>query len=287
LPVPTLPDFGQIGKAVKKYSSRTLKSVAFLYMAFPGAYILFTALLFDMPAQQCVRILLSPSYYVLSLIAVIAGYGLWEMKRWSWYVFLFATILMVYANAVYVSAYGESHHKAAAFIISILIDIGLIFRVGREVRVPYFLPKIRWWESNPRYKLVAAARITREDGTSFEGEILDLSMGGCFLKLKQELNQDEPISIRFEVFGHSVECAGSVVWRTQSAVTHPKGIGLKFSLLPRSQKRTLRAITHRLRKIAAYYRSARYLVNQDDFNQRLEELQNAKLTLRFSRREAK
>jgi hypothetical protein len=268
---------------MKKYSTRFLKTIALLYMAFPAAYVLFVALLFDIPAHQCVKILLSPSYYLLSAFAVAAGYGLWEMKRWSWYVFLFASISTVYGNAVLVSNYGESHHKIVAFVISVLAVVGLVYRVGREVRVPYFLPRIRWWESNPRYKLVAPVQIARAGGTRIDGEILDLSMGGCFIKLKHELQQDETLELQFAVFGHTLECGGSVVWRTHSTVTHPKGIGVKFGPLPRHQRRTLRAITHRLKKIAAYYRSARYLLNQEDFNRRLEELKTAKL--KISRRD--
>ena len=108
-------------------------------MAFPALYLLLSAIVFDIPARHCVSLLLSPSYYLLCFWAVLTGFSLWEMKRWSWYVFLLTNVLIGYSNAIVVSQYGETHHKLIAFIFSILMLIMLMFRVGREVRVPYFV----------------------------------------------------------------------------------------------------------------------------------------------------
>lgn len=264
---------------MKQYTTRFLKSVALVYMAFPIAYIVMGAVLFDIPANLCVRILLSPSFYALSLLAILAGYGLWEMKRWAWYVFLPANLFIGYTNAVVVSDYGETHHKIAAFVFSIALLVVVIYRVAREVRVPYFLPRIRWWESNPRYRLSVPVTLQRRDGSFIEGDILDLSMTGCFVKLRTELLQDEGLSIRFVVFGQPLQCGGTVVWRTQSTVTHPKGVGIKFGAMPRNQRRILRAITHRLKRISILYRSSRYLMGEEEFSRRLEELQGAPLVI--------
>ncbi|MGZ3709071.1 MAG: PilZ domain-containing protein, partial [Bdellovibrionota bacterium] len=130
----------------------------------------------------------------------------------------------------------------------------------------------RWWESNPRYRLSVPVRLSSGEN-QIEGEILDLSAGGCFIKLRHELTQDQAVGVQFRVFAHDLDCKGTVVWRTQSTVTHPKGIGIKFEQLPRTQRRTLRLITKRLRKISAFYGRSRYLMNQEDFLKHLEELE--------------
>ena len=250
-----------------------------VYMAFPAVYLLFTALLFDIPINQCVRILLLPSYYLLSLLGMISGFGLWEMRRWAWYLFIITNVLAAYANAVLVSNYGESHNRGLAFLFSLFMVIGLIYRVGREIRVPYFFPKIRWWESNPRYRLVVPTQIKRESGEAIEAEILDLSIGGCFIKLRHDLIQDEALSLDFSIFGQPINALGTVVWRTHSTVTHPKGVGVKFGPLPRIQRRTLRAINQRLKKMTAFYRSSRYLVSPEEFFKRYQEMQGEQLVV--------
>jgi Tfp pilus assembly protein PilZ/uncharacterized membrane protein (DUF2068 family) len=234
---------------VKRYTTKFLKGVALTYMAFPIAYLLVSALVFDIPAGQCMSILLNPSFYLLSLIAVISGYGLWEAKRWAWYLFLFANVFIGYANAIIAVHFSESHHTALAFILMTVGLIGVLFRVGREMYVPYFLPRIRWWESNPRYKLSIPTLIRRNDLDLISGEILDISMGGCFVKLKGDVPEHDNIRIRFMLFGAEIEVPGTVVWCTQSTVTHPKGIGIKFAPLPRHERRILRVMTRKLKEI--------------------------------------
>lgn len=262
---------------MKRYTSRFLKFVAIFYLAFPVTYLLSVVVLFDIPGRMIGRILLSPTYWIFSLIGTAAGFGLWEMKRWGWYVFLFANIVALYQTAVFATDYGESHHKAFAFVFCAAVVVGLIFRVGREVKVPYFLPKIRWWESDPRYRLVVPVRMVRHDGTQLDGDILDLSMGGCFIKLRTELESDETISLQFTIFGQQVGCSGTVVWRTQSGVTHPKGVGIKFASMTKPQRQVFRAINQRLKEISNLYRTSRYLMSQEEFFKKMEHLRTENL----------
>lgn len=265
---------------MKDYTSKFLKSVAWGYLVFPLTYLAITAILFDVPLAGMTDVLLSPLFYVNSAVGVLTGYGLREMRRWAWYLLLVSAVLIAYENAVILRSLAETHHKIGSYIVSLLILAGVMHRISREVRVPYFFPKIRWWESNPRYKLSVPVRLRRpgsrlgESDQLLEGEILDLSMGGCFVKLRAELGKDESVMIAFKVFGLAVECKGTVVWRTQSTVTHPRGVGIKFSLEGKTQKRVLRQINNRLRKIASLYRRSRYLMSQDEFLKRLDELEN-------------
>ncbi|OFZ54608.1 MAG: hypothetical protein A2428_06105 [Bdellovibrionales bacterium RIFOXYC1_FULL_54_43] len=259
---------------MKQYTSKFLKSIAVVYLAFPVLHILLAGVLFDIPFNLCIGILLSPFYYVVASAAVAVGYGLWEMRRWAWYLFVITNFLIGYENAVMANLYGESHHKVLAFLGSVVVLILVTYRVGREIRVPYFFPKIRWWESDPRYRLSVPVSLNRRIGEVIEGEIMDVSMSGCFVKLRGDLDIDEDVSVGFSVFGYLVNCHGTVVWRTQSTVTHPKGIGIKFRNLGRTEKRHLRAINRRLRKIAALYRRSRYLLNQEEFLKRLQEIES-------------
>ena len=258
---------------MKLYISRFLKSVAFFYISFPLSYLVIAALLFDVPAANCMSVLLSPGYLLVSLLSVLTGYALWEMRRWGWYLFVADGFLIAYLNAVVVTDYGESHHKVVAFFVSVLVQLAVAYRVGREIRVPYFFPKIRWWESNPRYRLSVPVKLARM-GSEIDGQILDLSMGGCFVKVRNDVALDELLSVSFEIFTFKVECQGTVVWRTQSTVTHPKGVGIKFRPHTKPQKRALKQVTLRLRKIAALYRRSRYLMSQEEFLKQLQELES-------------
>lgn len=258
---------------MKRYVSRYLKSVALIYLWFPVVYLLIAGVLFDVPPAACVSILLSPGFIIVSVFSILSGYALWEVRRWGWYLFVIDNFLIAYLNAVVVTDYGESHHRVIAYFCFVAAQIALGYRVSREIRVPYFFPKIRWWESNPRYRLSVPVALARVSGP-LEGQILDLSMGGCFVKVRGDLALDEFVNVEFEVFGFKVECRGVVVWRTHSTVTHPRGVGIKFLQPTKPQRRALRQVTLRLRKIAALYRRSRYLMSQEDFVKQLEKLES-------------
>ena len=249
-------------------------------MAFPAVYLVIAALLFDIPGRACVSVLLSPFYYLLSLLAMAVGYGFWEMRRWAWHLFITANLLICYANAVLVADHGTTHHKWIAYLFSFFALWALSIRVTREVRVPYFLPRIRWWESNPRYRLSIPVKVSVKgsEGVALDGEILDLSTRGCFIKIRHEFKMDAPVLLNFSTYGLSFEFAGAVVWKPLSTVTHPKGLGVKFGAMPRAQKRSLRSVEQRLRKIASFYRSHRYLMNPEEFSDRMRELSTLKLS---------
>lgn len=221
----------------------------------------------------------SPSYFALSAVAISVGFGLWEMRRWSWYLFLVLNLLQAYTSAVLASDHGHYFYKVLTFFLSIALQFFLVLRVGREVKVPYFLPKIRWWETDPRYKLLVPTSLIRETGLPLEGEILDLSLGGCFIKIRNPLNSDELLDLKFTVFGQAIDCKGIVVWRTDGGVTHPRGVGIKFAPLERPIRRVLKAVNQRLKEMSRLYRRSRYLGNPDEFFAKMDALRQKELVV--------
>jgi hypothetical protein len=267
---------------VKQYISKFLKTLAAFFLAFPLLYIVIAATLFDIPLDHTVGILLSPFYYLVSILVLVVGYGFWEMRRWSWYLFILSQVLLTYENAILVQRFSESHNKLLSFGVSVLLQLALIYRVAQEIRVPYFLPKIRWWESNQRYRLSVPVILRRKSGETLEGTILDLSNLGCFVKLRNDLPEGEQLGVDFSIFGMALSCDGTAVWSAESTVTHPRGVGIKFSPSTKAQKKMLRLIQKRLRKIGLLYKKFRYLLTEDDFLKKLEEIESgAQISLRI------
>lgn len=238
-----------LNRRMKRYSSRFLKIVALLFMSFPIVYLVFVGVLFDVPLKSIGDILFSPFYYFTCIFSFLAGYGLWEMRRWAWYLYVFSNFLIVYYSASVTIRLGETHHPILAYTFLIVVCLGTVFRIRSEVRVPYFFPKIRWWETQVHYPIAVPVTLLRDDHTQCVGEIVDLSVKGCFIKCPEDLQQDEKVNVRFDVFGQVTECRGTVVWRTPSTVTRPKGVGIKFSRLNGPRVRRITIASKRLEKI--------------------------------------
>lgn len=259
---------------MKQYSSRVLRIIAGSYMAFPVLYLALIAVLFNVSVQDCLAILFTPFYWGLSFGAVIAGFGVWELRRWSWYLFFGVNAGILVETVLIWAQYGQAFHGSVAFFICTALFVGMTYRVAREVRVPYLFPRIRWWESNPRYRLAAPVLLRRKDGSVLEAEILDISVGGCFIKLRQDLLQDEPVSLNFSMFDLPIACGGNIVWRAMSTVTHPKGVGVRFEPLSRMDRRSLQLIGRRLRQVADLYRRQRHLLSPEEFQRELDRLEH-------------
>lgn len=251
--------------------------ISLLYIFYAALFFTVGVLVFDIPGNGVIRLLLSPVFYFTVGAMIFSGLALWEGKRWAFSLLIPSNLLLLYFHAVITTEYSASNHKVFGFLIVLLFQGISIVRVYRELQVPYYAPKIRWWESNPRYRLNVPVKILALDNANFSGDILDLSLGGCFVKLRGDLELESAIVLEFEVFGHSLRCDGVVVWRTQSTVTHPRGVGIKFSLLNRQQKRILKLTMRRLRRIAIFYSRYRYLMNQDEFLKKFDELEKEML----------
>src|SRR5262249_10338754 len=155
--------------------------------------------------------------------------------------------LIVYETAIFVNDYGERHHQMLAFGARVLLVCFLVERVARLVRVPYSFPRIPWWDRDPAYRFSVAAVVSFQRCEPVDGEVLDLSVCGCFVKCRAEIYQDESVKVEFAALGQELKFQGTVVWRTQSTVTHPKGVGVKFTVMDRKDRRMLRNITKKLK----------------------------------------
>ncbi|MEW6057491.1 MAG: PilZ domain-containing protein [Bdellovibrionota bacterium] len=181
---------------------------------------------------------------------------------------------MVYQTAVALVYYSDQEFRLPVFLATGAGQLFFIYIVGREIRVPYFFPRIRWWESDPRYKLSVQTRLNREEKKDeLEGEIMDLSVGGCFIKTHGFFMLDEPITLHFTLFEKNIECRGRVVWRTESMVTHPKGIGVKFDTLSKENVFCLKQATKKMKELAKAYSQMTRERNWQEYLQREQRYQ--------------
>ena len=234
------------------------------------------AFLFEIPVRRCFSIVFSPFYLLLSVIAVVTALAMREVRHWAWYLFLSLNLLLVYENLMLMQ-YGESTNWAPAYLFSVLLLFLLSYRVSRELLVPWVIPRVRWWESDPRYKTQISAELIRKEGEepSLACHIVDLDYGGCFIRTRALFERDERVQVRFQVFGLDITCPGFVVLKVESAVTHPAGIGVKFAPHSRLMRRRMKRVHDRIRAINRLYQTGRYLLNTEEYFRTLRELQDS------------
>ncbi len=236
---------------------RFVNCLAYVLWSFPLTYIPLLGIFYNLSPGLMADIFFSFYNVVHSAIAITTAFALYRMKPYAWHFFVFHSFLMLVEQFYVGLRYGQSTIVLAATLtFSSVFILGVLYILKLELRVPYFSPKIAWWESDPRYKISVPSQMTCSDHF-YRGDIMDISASGCFIKTKDPMKVDQMIQIKFSLFDHKFECNGRVVWRTESGVTHPKGVGVRFIGLDKSVHSDLRETVKKLRTLSRKYKDLR------------------------------
>jgi Tfp pilus assembly protein PilZ len=211
---------------------------------------------YNLPFSRILSLFFSFVYIAHSVFAVFIGFALYRLKPYAWHAYVFHSIIMM-AEQFYVGyRFAENHVVEIPITFMCLAILTMLLLLKRELRVPYFSPKIAWWESDPRYKISVPAQMTCSDHF-YKGDIMDISASGCFIKTKDPLKVDQEVQIKFSLFDHKFDFAGRIVWRTESGVTHPKGVGVRFTTLQKNVHADLRETVRKLKSLSRRFQTIR------------------------------
>ncbi len=76
-----------------------------------------------------------------------------------------------------------------------------------------------------RYKVSFRVSLMREESPEVEGEVTDLSVGGCFVESEEEVRDGDLVKLHFDLPGHG----DLTVWGNVVFVSKDKGFGVRFS----------------------------------------------------------
>lgn len=235
---------------------RFINCLAYVLWSFPITYIPLLGTFYNLSPSLMASIFFSFYNVVHSTIAITTAFALYRMKPYAWHFYVFHSFLMVVEQFYVGLRYGQNTFVAVPLAFSTCLILAVLYILKLELRVPYFSPKIAWWESDPRYKISVPAQMTCSDHF-YRGDIMDISASGCFIKTKDPIKVDQVIQIKFSLFDHKFECDGRVVWRTESGVTHPKGVGVRFTGLEKGVHHDLRETVKKLKTLSRKYKDLR------------------------------
>ena len=235
---------------------RVINFLAYVVLSFPFTYVLLLGTFYNLKIEDILTIFFSLYNLVHSAIAVATGMALYRMKPFAWHFYCFHSFLMLVEQFYVGFRFGQSPLLGVPLAFTSFAIFGALYVLKSELRVPYFSPKIAWWESDPRYKISVPSQMTCSDHF-YRGDIMDISASGCFIKTKDPLKVDQVVQIRFSLFDRKFECNGRVVWRTESGVTHPKGVGVRFIALEKAVHTDLRETVKKLRSLSRKYKDLR------------------------------
>ena len=79
--------------------------------------------------------------------------------------------------------------------------------------------------SDRRYKVSFRVSLTRADSPEVEGEVTDLSAGGCFVESREAVSEGDLVKLRLDLPGNGE----LVIWGNVVFWVRETGFGLRFS----------------------------------------------------------
>ena len=156
------------------------------------------------------------------ILAVPLSIGLFRVRLWAWYFFLFHSVGMIVLNF-----FGNDYriHLTPAPFINLLFLIPIGFFISKEIRTPYFNPRVRWWEQSSRFFHKVKVIIVGKQFSTF-----DISETGAFVtdegQADVEVGELIPLKIFTDEF--KIDCYAEVRWINTVKGKYPHGCGVKF-----------------------------------------------------------
>lgn len=185
----------------------------------------------------------------LFALPLIAGYSVFACKKWSYPVFLGVMGYTMIDNILTWRAFPQSFSLITLLGVDVLNLATVSYFLIPAVRTTYFNPRIRWWESKPRYQVNFWGRMDRL-GKTASCRISDLSEGGVFLEIANQapVQIDEPVLLQFSFFNLDVSAQGRVLHK--SVRGNVQGLGIMFEGLSPAEFKALRSLTAALDLLA-------------------------------------
>jgi hypothetical protein len=172
----------------------------------------------------------------------IAGIAILSVKKWSLPVFLTVQILVIGDFLFKVPTFYENDQFGIIIssVIFMLINIILVmYFLGSTLRIAYLDPKIRWWETCPRYLVKISAQ------SQFGAiEIVDLSLSGAYVTVKEKPSDN--FELNFTLYEESFQLICQPVHEIK--LYENPGCGVLFIRHDKSTTQRLKQVMKKVKK---------------------------------------
>jgi hypothetical protein len=190
--------------------------IALCYLLSPAVIVLQTSVIHHIPLfgpRNIFHRLFFTDIVVLALYPACAA-CIFSVRKWGWYVFLSGSLLLIgYNTVVYTVNPRYTLVLLVLYNVVLAVVAGIFFR--KHIIAPYFNPRLRWWETETRYRIDIRVEVTI-DGEKLSGEILDISKTGCLLAFDRQLKLGTTHSFSLRCLGHFLEVQGTIMRKSSS-----------------------------------------------------------------------
>lgn len=181
-----------------------------------------------------------PQNFPNILFPILAGISIYICKKWSFWLYLLSLSgLFINSFLNYLTRTDQNSLWLLIFVFSVNIIVVSYFLIP-AVREIYFNPRLRWWETSPRYIFTAPALLrfinsesSSETESAVQGEVTNISSSGLYIQTTATPADQKNCNIEFSSEVGNIQVSGELIRHLGD--TRP-GYGFKFHHTPDSKK---------------------------------------------------
>jgi len=175
------------------------------------------------------------------LLGPIVGALILTVRRVGWFAMIGYAVYTMFANFM---MYQDGKLRSTSLLLANATGLAaILYFTRREIMSPYFSPRLRWWERQPRETIKLRVEIAGKK--TIVCETFDISASGCFLLTDDDLSAGEELAMKMHIGDDKpVEVNGTVMW-VSDGTKRPRGVGVKFARTPRDLKVAIKSLKGR------------------------------------------
>ena len=184
----------------------------------------------------------------LTIPALVAGYAILKVKKWSYPVFLLMVMWVTVCSIYSFTQLPNASELILMLFLPVVFNVILTsFILLPSVRASYYDPRLRWWETKPRYQIETEV-VTDQIDSSLQPTIKNVALGGLFIEAEEGFELDEtPMKLRFIILDIEVTIQGRVVYQ-RPIKDRVVGMGIQFVAMCKEQTRMINQLVTTLKR---------------------------------------
>lgn len=154
--------------------------------------------------------------FELFVLPLILGAQIFFTRRLGYYVAILGSVYLVIRSVMVFIASNQTDPVYVIVFSNVISLAGVIYLARSKVRDIYFNPRLRWWETPPRYIVAWDAKLSRAGSETGNVKLSNLSIGGAGVDTSDTgFVPNEVVELKFDRNGQTYALRSRVVWQTK------------------------------------------------------------------------
>jgi hypothetical protein len=194
--------------------------MAFLQFLSPFLYVGVAALFYHLSFSATMNeiLALTPELRKFEIFAlpILIGVLILMTKRTGYYFVIVGSVYSIVRGVMEYVASNETDPVFPLVISNLLCLLVVAILLRPKTRSVYFNPRLRWWETSPRFVVDFPATITRTGGAPSKAVLQNVATGGGGVETTETgFLKEEIVSLEFRSESESYRFRAKVVWEKE------------------------------------------------------------------------